>query len=296
MAEWSDQYWTSSDGIRLHYRDYDGPRDRPPLLCLPGLTRNARDFEPLADLYAGRWRVLAVDLRGRGLSEFDPNPERYVPSTYVADLLKLLDQLGIADALFVGTSLGGLVTMLLALSDPERIAGALLNDIGPQIEAAGIERLRSYVGRDSRFASWDEAAAAVAVINGAAYPAYGPDEWRGMARRLCREQDGAIRFDYDMAIALPFAAAARGPAGDAWPLVDALAKIPTTILRGEHSDLLSPAVARTMAARLADVELVTVPGVGHAPMLDEPEAVPAIDRLLARVLAAADLAEEMARF
>lgn len=285
MAAWSDQYWTSADGLRLHYRDYAGPHERPPLLCLPGLTRNARDFEPLAARYAGRWRVLAVDLRGRGLSDFDPNPERYVPTTYVADLLKLLDQLGIADALFVGASLGGIVTMLLAASDPERVAGALLNDIGPEIAVAGLERICSYVGRDDRFASWSEAAAAVASTNASVYPGLTSGEWQTVARRLCREEAGEIRFDYDMAIARPFADSSATAAANCWPLVEALVGIPTTILRGEHSDVLSSEVAQAMAERLPGAELVTVAGVGHVPMLDEPQSLAAIDRLLKQVLA-----------
>src|SRR5215208_6120059 len=164
MAEWVDRYWNSSDGLRLHYRDYDGPRDRPPILFLPGLTRNARDFETVADRLAGEWRIIAVEFRGRGQSQHDPNPRNYVPATYAADVLKLLDQLGIADAVFFGTSLGGLVTMLMSGSDPERIAGALINDIGPVIEPAAIERLRRYVGKGGTFASWAEAAQAAANI------------------------------------------------------------------------------------------------------------------------------------
>ena len=148
MAEWQDRYWNSSDGLRLHYRDYAGPRDRPPILCLPGLTRNARDFEPVADRLAGEWRVIAVEFRGRGAiaarSRSRPITCRH---TYAADVLKLLDQLGIADAVFFGTSLGGIVTMLLSTTDPERIAGAVLNDIGPVVEDAGVERLRTYVGK-----------------------------------------------------------------------------------------------------------------------------------------------------
>ena len=155
MKPWSDRSWNSPDGLRLHYRDYDGPHDRPPILCIPGLTRNSRDFEPLAEHFAGDWRLIAVDLRGRGLSESDPNPMNYLPQTYAGDLIKLLDQLGIADAVFIGTSLGGIVTMVTAMQDSERIAGALLNDIGPRVEPVGIERIRSYVGKDVSFASWE---------------------------------------------------------------------------------------------------------------------------------------------
>lgn len=283
MAEWDDRYWTSSDGLRLHYRDYAGPRDKPPLLCLPGLTRNARDFEPIADRYAGSWRIIAVEFRGRGLSEYDPDPTRYVPPTYAADVLKLLDQLGIADAVFFGTSLGGLVTMLIGMTDCERIAGAVINDIGPVIEPAAIERLRAYVGKGGRWSSWGEAAQAAANINRIAFPDYSDADWERFARRLCSETpDGGIRSDYDPAIALPFAKDSGTP-DDPWPLLAGLAEVPVLIVRGELSDLLSAATAGRMAATLPNAELVTVPGIGHAPILDEPEAVAAIDRLLERV-------------
>ena len=285
MADFADRYWTSADGIKLHYRDYAGPLDRPPILCIPGLTRNARDFEPLAERYAGEWRVLCVDLRGRGGSGFDPNPVNYAPAVYVTDLLKFLDQLGIADAVFVGTSLGGLCTMLLAATDAERIAGALLNDIGPVIEQAGIDRIGSYVGKDTRYPSWAAAAAALRQRNAATFPNWGDGEWDRYVRRIAREEGGEIRFDYDMAIADNFVRAAGQPQVDAWPFYRALDGRPVTILRGELSDLLSDATARAMASELDDARLVTVPHVGHTPNLEEAESHAAIDDLLERVLA-----------
>jgi pimeloyl-ACP methyl ester carboxylesterase len=286
MADWKDRYWTSSDGLRLHYRDYAGPQERPPILCLPGLTRNARDFEHVADLYASDWRVIAVDFRGRGLSEHDPNPANYVPSTYAADIMKLLDQLGIADAVFFGTSLGGLVTMLISMTDSERIAGALINDVGPVIEPAAIERLRSHVGTTGSWSSWADAAIAVAEVNRIAFPDYDDADWERFARRLCSEdRKGVIRRDYDLAIAQPFATDSGAPDLDPWPMVAGLADVPVLILRGETSDLLSIETAERMVELLPKAELVTIPGIGHAPMLDEPAAVEAIDRLLERVLA-----------
>lgn len=286
MAEWVDRYWTSSDGLRLHYRDYAGPRDKPPILCLPGLTRNARDFEPVAERHAGEWRIIAVDFRGRGLSEHDPNPGNYVPQTYAADVLKLLDQLGIADAVFFGTSLGGLVTMLISSTDQERIAGALINDVGPVIEQAAIDRLRTYVGKGGIFSSWTEAAQSAAEINRIAFPNYSDADWERFARRLCSEDaNGMVRLDYDMAIAQPFATVSGVPTFDPWPMVSGLADVPVLILRGEISDLFSRETADRMAAMLPNAEMVTIPGIGHAPILDEPEAVEAIDRLLDRISA-----------
>ena len=285
MAKWVDRYWNSADGLRLHYRDYGGPRDRPPILCLPGLTRNARDFEPVADRLAGEWRVLAVEFRGRGESQHDPNPANYVPRTYAADVLKLLDQLGIADAVFFGTSLGGIVTMLMSTTDPERIAGAMINDIGPVVDDAGIARLRAYVGKSVAASSWEEAAKAAALRNRIAFPDFTPEQWQAFARRICSQRpDGSIQADYDMAIAEAFATNKGTPDHDPWTLLDGLADKPVLIVRGETSDLFSPETAQRMLAALPKSELVTVPGIGHAPILDEPEAVAGIDRLLAKVL------------
>ena len=285
MAKWTDRYWTSSDGLRLHYRDHDGPSDRPPIVCLPGLTRNARDFEPVTDRYAGEWRVLSLDFRGRGLSDHDPKPENYTPSTYAADALTLLDALEIERAVLFGTSLGGLVTMILAAIAHSRIAGAMLNDIGPEIDQAGIERIRGYVGRSIEFASWEDLARALAARNADVYPGYSADQWQVFARRIASEREGRITFDYDMAISNNFNRAPNGPAASVWPLYQGLAGIPLLILRGELSDLLDAEVARKMAQALPESELVTVPNVGHAPALDETEAIAGIDRLLARVLA-----------
>ena len=285
MATWTDRYWNSADGVKLHYRDHDGNRDRPPILCIPGLTRNARDFEPVANRFAGEWRVISIDLRGRGGSAFDPDPTNYKPMVYVADILKLLDQLGIADAVFVGTSLGGICTMALALSDRERVAGALLNDVGPVVDPAGIERIMGYVGKPVRFAGWDQATDKLTARNLDVYPDYNRAEWERFVRRMAREDDsGAVVFDYDMAIAGNFESAGSAP--EIWPLYQALDGRPVTILRGELSDLLSAEVAARMANEISDVELVTVPRVGHAPSFDEPESLAALDRLLARVLEA----------
>ena len=286
MTRWHDRYWNSEDGLRLHYRDFAGPHDRPPLLCIPGLTRNAADFEPFADHVAGEWRVIAVDLRGRGLSENDPKPERYSPGVYAKDIAKLLDQLGIADAVFVGTSLGGLVTMLMAATDGERMAGALINDIGPDVDREGLEWISTYVGKDTRYPGWGEAAAALKARNGDKFPAWDDAAWHRFTRRVCREEKGSVGFAYDMAIADNFEAALSAEPADLWPLFKALDGRPVTILRGGLSDLLSIETAQRMVRELGDAELVTIPATGHAPSLEEPESLAALDRLLARVRAA----------
>jgi pimeloyl-ACP methyl ester carboxylesterase len=283
-AAWVDRYWTSHDGLKLYYRDYAGPADRPPLLMLHGLTRNSRDFETLAARFAGEWRVVVPDFRGRGMSQHDPASANYNPRTYAMDVIKLLDELGVTEAVFLGTSLGGLVAMIVAIAAPERIAGVLLNDVGPELDLSGIDRIKSYVGKPVVFRDWDEAASRLGERLADVHPSYGAAEWMRFARRVCRETGRGVEFDYDMAIAEPFEAANSGAVPDAWPFYRALAGRPVLVLRGGHSDLLSDAALARMAAELPDVEVVTVPGVGHAPDLDEPESVAAIDRLLARVL------------
>lgn len=284
QRQWQDRYWTSRDGLKLYCRDYAGPSDRPALLMLHGLTRNSRDFEELAARYAGEWRVLVPDFRGRGRSQWDQNSANYRPPIYAKDVLELLDELGIAEAVFMGTSLGGIVTMIIATAQPQRIAGVLLNDVGPEINLAGIDRIKSYVGKPTVFRDWDEAAAELRRRHGEVHPAYGDAEWQRYARRVIRQTDRGFEFDYDMKLAEPFDAGETGAVADGWPYYHALAGRPVLVLRGEYSDLLSDAVFERMATEIPDVEVVTVPGVGHAPDLSEPEATQAIDRLLGRVL------------
>lgn len=267
------------DGLRLHYSLY-GANHRPPLLCLHGLTRNSRDFKEFAERYEREWRVIALDFRGRGLSDYDPLPARYTPPTYAADVLQLLDQLSIDEAVFAGTSLGGLVTMIVAALAPQRIRAAILNDVGPELTAAGLDRIKTYVGKDVRFASWDEAADAITANNGHVPASYSHADWVKVAHRACREREGAIVYDYDMAIVQPFEALGAVPKVDMWSLFEALARKSLLVVRGEHSDLLSAGALERMQELVPDMTSVTVPGVGHAPTLDEPEAVEAIDRFL----------------
>jgi pimeloyl-ACP methyl ester carboxylesterase len=273
------------DGLRFHYRDYPGPADKPPLLCLHGLTRNARDFAEFGEHYSPRWRVLAPDFRGRGLSDYDPIPARYHPLTYAADVLQLLDALGVEEAVFVGTSLGGLVTMTVAAMAPQRIAAAILNDVGPELAEDGLDRIRSYVGKDVRFPTWDSAADAIAGNNRHLPASHSHADWLKMAERVCREEQGEIVFDYDMAIVVPFETHGPTPKVDLWPLFKALGQKPLLVVRGEKSDLLSADALKKMHEAVPGLKSATVPGVGHAPMLDEPEALAAIDSFLAGLTA-----------
>ena len=278
---YADRYYVAKDGLKLHYRDYPGAADKAPLVCLHGLTRNSRDFAELAERYSPHRRVLAVDFRGRGMSGYDPLPARYNPLTYASDVLQLLDDLKIEQAVFVGTSLGGLVMMTIAAMAPQRIAAAILNDVGPDVDPEGVGRILTYVGKDRRFASWDEAAGAIAANQGASFERYRHDDWVKMAKRNCREEDGEIRFDYDMAIAEPFKTTGPTPHVDLWPFFTALAQKPLLVIRGTKSDLLTAETAAKMQSVAPSMKLATVEGVGHAPELNEPEAVAAIDEFLA---------------
>ncbi|MBX9664777.1 alpha/beta hydrolase [Novosphingobium sp.] len=282
---WEDRSWTSSDGLKLHFRDYPGSSDKPPVLCLPGLTRNARDFEALAQRLAGEWRVVCPDMRGRGDSDYARDPMTYTPAHYVADVEALLAAEGITRFVAIGTSLGGLMTMMLAAVNPERIAAAVINDVGPEIEPAGLARIREYVGQGRSYETWVHAARALQETNRDIYPAWELPDWLRMAKRcMVIGTGGRIVFDYDMNIAEPFEAE-QGPAPEPavmWGMYEAVARRPLLVLRGAHSDILSAEVAARMKVRGASTELVTVPGVGHAPTLDEDEAVAAIARLLAR--------------
>lgn len=284
---YNDGYWWSPDGLRLHYRDYAGGDDgRPPLLCLPGLTRNARDFEPLAARLAGEWRLICPDMRGRAESAYAKDAMTYVPLTYMQDISRLLADLAITRFVAVGTSLGGLITMLMAATHREWLAGALLNDVGPALEEEGLARIRTYVGVNQSHPTWVHAARALADANGDVYPGYDLQAWLAMAKRLYRlNSGGRIVLDYDMKVAEPIRAMGTEAGVDMWPVMKAFSGIPTLLLRGERSDLLGAATAQRMAAEIGPgAELVTVPGVGHAPVLDEPESIAAIDRLLVRVL------------
>ena len=284
---WTDRFWTSRDGLKLHFRDYAGPANKPPLLCLPGLTRNARDFAALAERLAGDWRVICPDLRGRGDSDYAKDPATYNPLQYADDIELLLEQEQIERFVPFGTSLGGLITMLLAVSQPERIAGVLLNDVGPELDPAGLSRIREYVGQGRSFPTWMHAARGIEESQSKANPRYTTADWLDMAKRvMVLGAGGRIVFDYDMKIAdalVPPAGNEAAPAVDMWPLFLALGGRPATLLRGELSDVLSADAHARMADRLAGADAVTVAAVGHAPMLDEPEAAAAVDRLLARI-------------
>ena len=281
----TDRHWQSADGLTLHFREYGTAGARPPVICLHGLTRNARDFEDLAPHIAGQgWHVLVPSMRGRGDSDYAEDPDSYQVGTYLLDLLALLEAETINRFVSIGTSMGGLITLALAALQPDRIAGALLNDVGPVLETAGLDAIKSYIGQGRSFPTWMHAARALEEVHGGSFPGFGTEEWIAMAKRtltLCN--NGRIAFDYDMKIAEPIMAADEAAVPpDLWPAFDALANKPLALLRGELSQLLSTQAFDEMRRRAPEAIVATIPAVGHAPTLDEPEARTAIDALLAR--------------
>ena len=282
-APFTSRFYASPDGLKLHYRDYAGPPDaRLAVLCLPGLTRNARDFDELAPHLAQRYRVLCADLRGRGLSEYAKDPFTYVPPVYVRDIAALLKAAHLRQVAVIGTSLGGIVAMILAAVMPARLLGVIINDIGPEIDPDGIARIGMYLGKTRPISTWDEAAAVMKELDAKIFPEYQDADWHKMARRRFVEKpDGGLRPDHDLNIAKPFASSTA--VVDLWPFFQALRRLPALAIRGAHSDLLRPEAFTRMKHMVPRLQQVTVPSRGHAPYLDEPAALRSIDDFLASI-------------
>jgi len=277
---------TTADGLTVFAREYpaEPPQTGLPVLCLHGLTRNSRDFELLAPRIAalGR-RVITPDVRGRGRSDRDPQPLRYNPGVYAQDTLRVLDACEVEEAVWIGTSMGGIMTLLAGQFAANRIAAVVLNDIGPVIDPSGLARIGGYVGQVEPFESWEAAAAAIQCVQGHAFPDADAGFWASFARRTCRElEDGRVGFDYDPAIAEPFKQPAGAAPADMWALFDALGDTSVLVVRGETSDILSRETVAAMRARRPDLESVEVPRVGHAPTLEEDAAWTAVLDFLAR--------------
>ncbi len=282
-AEYAERFWTSEDGLTLFARDYPGAGGaaRLPVVCIHGLTRNSVDFAGIAqDMAATGRRVLAIDVRGRGRSECARDPQTYAVPNYAGDTLELLRQIGIERAVFVGTSMGGLISLAVANKRPAACGGIILNDVGPEVDQSGIDRIKSYAGKTSRFESWEEAGTAMAAIGAVSFPKYGEDDWIEFAKLNHVEKDGVITVACDPNIAVNLDKPLP-PKLLRWLFFKrAVRKCPTLVIRGENSDILSQAVAKKMA-RQKSVELASVQGIGHAPMLTEPDARIALLEFLA---------------
>lgn len=288
MSHFSEITYLSPDGLTLYARDYPAHsgQARLPVICIHGLTRNSADFDDVAPAVAemGR-RVIAVDVRGRGQSQYDSNPGHYHPKVYARDIAKLAHDLGIERAVFIGTSMGGIITMTLALLHPKLVAAAVLNDTGPSLSPRGLARIAGYAGRAEPVRSWDEAAEAMRRINEPAFPHNSRDEWMKWARRGFRETpEGGLAMRYDPNIARQLTTGKLKPTSFlARHAFRKLAKKrPVLLVRGALSDLIEPEQAEYMRRKAPHMQYVEVPGVGHAPMLTEPAAMTALRDFLAR--------------
>jgi pimeloyl-ACP methyl ester carboxylesterase len=272
----------SDDGLTLYSRIYDraGSAART-VLCLHGLTRNSKDFEDLAQYLSRRYRVICPDLRGRGLSDYDPRWQNYKPAIYLADIARLLTSLSVRRVSVIGTSLGGILGMRLPQLLPGAIAGVVLNDIGPEVDPVGIARIRTYAGKLPPVASWDEAVAQLRLVFNAAWPGLPDETWKRLVRRNYREDaTGTPVLECDPQVGEALRAA---PAGDLWPLWGQLGDLPVLAIRGALSDLLSASTLARMQREKSDLATLTVAERGHVPLLDEPECLAAIDTFLARL-------------
>jgi pimeloyl-ACP methyl ester carboxylesterase len=294
---YTEHRYKSRDGLSLYYREYGNAKRV--LLCLPALSRNCKDFEVLAEQYAGQWRLICPDFRGRGQSDRDPKPARYHPGTYTRDVWTLLDELGISRVAVIGTSLGGLVAMIMATQQPHRLTGVVLNDVGPELPPEAVARILQYVGRTPAVADWPAAARQAQASYGLAIPDLGPEFWLEFARRTYRETgSGMLAPDMDPAIGdtlrnaqgisrvlrrlrrLGLVRRVGGVPIDMWDAFRAVT-MPCLLLRGALSDVLPTHLVARMQAAKPDLQVAEIPNRGHAPLLNEPEARAALEQFLA---------------
>jgi len=271
MSEASDRFITVPDGLKLHVRIHGNDNPGTPIVCLPGLTRNVLDFQELARILAAspyHRRVVSISSRGRGLSDRDPEPQRYTIPVEAGDVVQVLDQLGIESAAFIGTSRGGLILHVLAMTHLQRIERLVLNDVGPVLELDGLKQIQNYLGTRRAPSTFEDAASVLRETHGAEFPVLTAEDWAGMARALYREIDGKLSADFDPAIARQFREADLSqPLPDLWAQFRLLSNTPVLVVRGETSRLLSRETVTEMQRRHAKCAVIEAEGQGHAPLL-----------------------------
>lgn len=286
MNDYKHVWYSSNDGLKLYARDYHSLDSeqyaKPALLCMHGLTRNSADFDGLCRQLADRYRLIVVDQRGRGLSEYDSEPANYQPAVYVEDMFALLKQLNVSSVTLIGTSMGGIMAMIMSALQPDLVKGLIINDIGPELNPIGLARIQSYVGKASTVSTWHGAAQQSKQINAAAFPDFIDQDWLEFAQRTYKiDESGKPALDYDPAISAPIAASkGQSLSLDLWPVFEQSIEKPMLLIRGELSDLLAPSCVAKMCSLKPDLRFIEVANVGHAPLLNEAIAVTAIKQFL----------------
>ncbi|MBE7638319.1 alpha/beta fold hydrolase [Sneathiella sp. P13V-1] len=278
---YAEETYKSNDGLNLYYRHYQGAGTKAPVVCLSGLTRNSGDFHQLAETYSKDRHFYALDYRGRGKSDYDEDFKNYNPQIYLQDILTFLSHTGIKRAVFVGTSLGGLLTMGLAGLAPSFVAGAVLNDVGPEIAEEGGSRIAGYVGKDVRFETIEQATAAQKEQYIGAYPDLDDEEWLATTKVgfIYDQEAGNFKPNYDLRLGQALAEqVANDQKIDLWPFFAGLKDIPTVAIRGELSDVLSEDVFKKMQQIHPNMATLSLPNRGHVPQLNEPPVINLLNR------------------
>lgn len=281
MDAFTAHRYEGCDGADLYARHYDNKAALHTVLCLHGLTRNSADFAALAECLSSEYSVIVPDQRGRGESAWSAT-ETYNPAVYVQDMWKLLDYFGLDCVILIGTSMGGLMSMIMAAERPDRVEAVVLNDVGPEIDPKGLQRIQSYIGTGMEPIRFELALESLRTMNKAVFPDYKDHDWAHFTRKLYRQVDAEhwrLNYDPDIATAIADAASNAVPP-DLWSLYGALKPLPLLLLRGENSDILSPECFLKMANLHPAARAVTILNRGHAPMLDEPDSLAAIEGFL----------------
>lgn len=286
MTTYNDIWYTSENGLRLYARDYSTALDKNPnaktILCMHGLTRNSADFEDICNQLADDYRLIVVDQRGRGLSDYDPDPNNYNPLVYVQDMFLLLAELKLSSVILFGTSMGGIMSMMMAAMKADMVEALIINDVGPEIAEKGLDRLKKYVGKQTPVNTWEEAARQTEVINRIAFPDATNEDWLKFAKRLYREdENGRPVIACDPNIAIPLQDNSdNSVAPDLWPVYEQILDKPMLLIRGELSDIIDVECVERMQQMKPDLEVLEIPNVGHAPLLSEEAVEPAIAKFL----------------